>query len=168
MFKLVQNLFKWVQMCSNLFKTCSNGFKLVQNLLKCVQMGSKLVQLCQMCSSLSKTCSNVFKCVQNFSKIISLSSGRGPTWQAELDLVSIFSVFFNIFSIFPYFHQQICATWQQWESSRRSWEDQGGERGRCWPGCSTPEVWGLSAWWGLDANNTRNICFKISSSLYMQ
>ena len=40
-----------------------------------------------MCSNLFKTCSNVFKCVQNCSKIISLSSARGPTWQAELDLV---------------------------------------------------------------------------------
>ena len=31
-------------------------------------------------------CSNLFKCVQNCSKIISLSSARGPTCQAELDL----------------------------------------------------------------------------------
>ena len=79
-FKLVQTLFKCVQMGSNSFKTCSNEFKFVQ-------MGSKLVQMCQMCSSLSKTCSNVFKCVQNCSKIICLSSARGPTWQAVLDLV---------------------------------------------------------------------------------
>ena len=43
--------------------------------------------MCQMCSSLSKTCSNVFKLVQNCSKIISISSARGPTWQAVLDLV---------------------------------------------------------------------------------
>ena len=61
MFKLVQNLFKCVQMGSNLFKTCSNEFK-------CVQTGSKLVQMCQMCSSLSKTCSNVFKIVQKLSE----------------------------------------------------------------------------------------------------
>ena len=77
MFKLVQNSLKCVQMCSNLFKTCSNVFKLVQNPFKCVQT----------CSNLFKTCSNVFKCVQNCSKFISLSSARGPTWQAELDLV---------------------------------------------------------------------------------
>ena len=69
-------------MGSNLFKTCWNEFK-------CVQTGSKLVQMCQMCSSLSKTCSNVFKIVQNCSKIIRVSSARGPTWQAELDLVVV-------------------------------------------------------------------------------
>ena len=50
-------------MCSNWFKTCSN----VSNVVQPVQ--------------------NLFKCVQNCSKIISLSSARGPTWQAELDLV---------------------------------------------------------------------------------
>ena len=103
-FKLVQNPFKCVQTCSNLFKTCSNVFKCVQTCSKPVQMcsnGFKLVQnllkWVQMCSNGFKTCSNVsnvfqpvqnlFKCVQNCSKIIRVSSARGPTWQAELDLV---------------------------------------------------------------------------------
>ena len=111
MFKLVQNLLKCVQMCLNVFKLIQNLFKCVQNLFKCVQTFSKPVQMCsngfklvqnllkwvQMCSNGFKTCSNVsnvfqpvqnlFNCVQNCSKIISLSSARGPTWQAELDLV---------------------------------------------------------------------------------
>ena len=47
-----------------------------------------------MCSNLFKTCSNVFKSVQNCSKIIRFSSARGPTWQAELDLVT-FSLSFS-------------------------------------------------------------------------
>ena len=61
-------------MCSNGFKTCSN----VSNVFQPVQ--------------------NLFKCVQNCSKIIRVSSARGPTWQAELDLVLIESlmVFWNI------------------------------------------------------------------------
>ena len=59
----VQNLFKWVQMCSNGFKTRSN----VSNVFQPVQ--------------------NLLKCVQNCSKIIRVCSARGPTWQAELDLV---------------------------------------------------------------------------------
>ena len=61
-------------MCSNVFKTYSN----VSNVLQPVQ--------------------NLFKCVQNCSKIISLSSARGPTRQAELDLV------FTYWSIGAYGH----------------------------------------------------------------
>ena len=92
-FKLVKNLsnvFKWVQIVQNLFKCyhkCSNGFKLVQNLLKWVQMCSNGFKTCSNVSNVFQPVQNLFKCVQNCSKIIRFSSAWGPTWQAELDLV---------------------------------------------------------------------------------
>ena len=61
-FKLVQDLFKCVQMWSNLFKTCSN-------VLKCVQTCSKLVQMY----------SNVFICVQTCSKLVLMWCAMGLT-----------------------------------------------------------------------------------------
>ena len=108
-------MFTCVQICSNLFKTCSNVFKTCSSVFKCVQTCLKPVQMCsngiklvqnllkwvQMCSNGFKTSSNLsnvfqpvqnlFKCVQNCSKIIRLSSARGLTWQAELDLVFMVS-----------------------------------------------------------------------------
>ena len=59
-FKLVQNLFKWVQTFSKLAQMSSNVFKLVQNLFKCV----KCVPACP---RLVQICSNVFKIVQKLS-----------------------------------------------------------------------------------------------------
>ena len=66
-FKLVQNLFKCYYMCSNVFKCvqmCSFVFKLVQNLFKCVQMWPNLF----------KTRSNVLKCVQTCSELVQMCS----------------------------------------------------------------------------------------------
>ena len=64
-FKWVQNLFKCVQMYSNVFKlfrcvwTFSNVFELFSKL---VQMCSIVFKCVQPCWNLFKTCSNEFKC----------------------------------------------------------------------------------------------------------
>ena len=53
-FKLVQNLFKWVQTCSKFAQMSSNVFKLVQNLFKCVKCVPGCPKLVQMCLKLFK------------------------------------------------------------------------------------------------------------------
>ena len=94
--KLVQmcsNVFKCAQPCWNLFKTCSNEFKcalVCPNLFKYVKTCLKLIQKF---SNLIKRISNVQH--NNWAKIITLSSARGPTWKAELDLV----VFLNALAL---------------------------------------------------------------------
>ena len=69
MFKLVQNLFKCVQTCSNLFKTHSNVFKCVQLCSNLFKTRWSVFKCVQACSNLVQICSNVFKLVQMCSKL---------------------------------------------------------------------------------------------------
>ena len=58
-FKCVHNLFKYVPLCSNVFRCVQMSSKIVQNFFKCDSMCSNGFKCVQMCFNVLKTCSNV-------------------------------------------------------------------------------------------------------------
>ena len=83
------HLFKWVQICSNVFicvQTCSKLVQVLLYVFKCVHL----------CSNLFKTCSNVFKCDQTCLKLVQMC------W-------NVFKLVQNLFKCVHFIYVQTCS-----------------------------------------------------------
>ena len=103
--KLVQNLFKCVQICSHVLKhvqTCSKLVQICSNVFKCVQTCSNfktcsnVIISVQIGSDLFKTCSNVFKYDQTCLKLVQMC------W-------NVFKLVQNLFKCVHFLYVQTCS-----------------------------------------------------------
>ena len=97
-FKCVHDLFKYVPLCSNLFRCVQMSSKLVQNYFKCDSMCSNAFKCVQMCLNVLKTCSNVLvlAVISGYGWVL---GGNGCFWVVTSDYECIWGEYVCFFGL---------------------------------------------------------------------